>query len=74
MNFMALQISSQENKSMVALQVELRSYSSRVWTKPELRLLSVCSVVCSPHGYVGFLWVLCFPPSSQKHTDMLTLP
>lgn len=37
------------------------------WFDPDLPLLSVWSVACSPHIRLGVLWVLWFPNDSQKH-------
>lgn len=51
---------------MRGIWVALSPHSSRV-PAFELMSLSVLSFLCSHHVCVGFLWLLCFPPTSQKH-------
>lgn len=41
------------------------------WLNFELMLLCVWSLACCLHVHVGYLWVLLFPPTSQKHTIRL---
>lgn len=46
---------------MVALQLQ------DPWFNHEFGLLSVWNFACSPGVHVGFLWVVLFPSTSQKH-------
>lgn len=52
---------------MVAQHIALLPHGSG--RDPQLRLLSVKSFTYSPHICMGFLDVLSFPPTSQKHAD-----
>lgn len=65
-NYLAATVCSY-NSYMLRLEWTAWWHNNLPWFDADLGLLSMWSFVCSLLVFVGFIWVLQFPPSAQKN-------